>query len=74
MAPSKVKGYSWSERNRYTPIIDTVSTCTRKAKGLKAEIASAQRLVVKSATLVRRLAGELDNHRPTLSERTISAI
>jgi signal transduction histidine kinase len=45
-----------------------------KAKGLKTEIASAQLLVVKSATLVRRLAGELDNHRPTLSERTISAI
>ena len=45
-----------------------------KAQGLKTEIASAQRLVVKSATLVRRLAGELDNHRPTLSERTISAI
>ena len=45
-----------------------------KAKGLKTEIASAQKLVVKSATLVRRLAGELDNHQPTLSERAISAI
>ena len=44
-----------------------------KAKELKNEIASAQRLVVKSATFVRRLASELDNHRPTLIERAISA-
>jgi hypothetical protein len=46
----------------------------RKAKGLKNEIASTQRLVVKSATLGRRLARELDNHRPTPSERMAAAI
>jgi signal transduction histidine kinase len=44
-----------------------------KGKGLKSEIASTQRLVVRSATLVRRLARELAHHRPTPSERTISA-
>ena len=43
-----------------------------KAGGLKNEIASAQRLVVKSATLVRRLARELANHRPTVNERTVT--
>ena len=41
-----------------------------KAKGLKNEIASTQRLVVRSATLVRQLARELDNHRPTPNERS----
>ena len=45
-----------------------------KARGLKNEIASAQRLVVKSASLVRRLARELDNHRLTPSELTVMAI
>ena len=45
-----------------------------KAKGLKNEIASAQRLVVKSATLVRRLARELDNRQPTPSELNVLAI
>ena len=49
-------------------------TAQNKAGGLKNEIASAQRLVVKSATLVRRLARELDNHRPTLNERTVTTI
>jgi signal transduction histidine kinase len=49
-------------------------TARNKAGGLKNEIASAQRLVVKSATLVRRLARELDNHRPTLNERTVTTI
>jgi signal transduction histidine kinase len=45
-----------------------------KAKGLKSEIASAQRLVLKSATLVRRLARELDNHRLTPNELIVTAI
>ena len=45
-----------------------------KAKGLKSEIASAQRLVLKSATLVRRLARELDNHRLTPSELIVTTI
>jgi signal transduction histidine kinase len=45
-----------------------------KAKGLKSEIASAQRLVVKSASLVRRLARELDNHRLTPGELAVTAI
>ena len=45
-----------------------------KAKGLKNEIASTQRLVVKSAILVRRLARELDHHRPTPSELAVTAI
>jgi signal transduction histidine kinase len=45
-----------------------------KAKGLKNEIASAQRLVVESATLVRRLARELDNHRLTPGELSVLAI
>jgi signal transduction histidine kinase len=49
-------------------------TARSKAKGLKNEIASAQRLVVKSAALVRRLARDLDNHRPTLNERTVATI
>jgi signal transduction histidine kinase len=49
-------------------------TARNKAGGLKNEIASAQRLVVKSATLVRRLARELDHHRPTLNERTVTNI
>lgn len=49
-------------------------TARNKAGGLKNEIASAQRLVVKSATLVRRLARALDNHRPTLNERTAATI
>jgi len=45
-----------------------------KVRGLKNEIASAQRLVVKSATLVRRLARELDKHQPTPSELNVMAI
>ena len=45
-----------------------------KAKGLKNEIASTQRLVVRSASLVRRLARELEHHRPTPSELTVAAI
>jgi len=45
-----------------------------KAKGLKNEITSTQRLVVRSATLVRQLARELDNHRPTPNERTVTAM
>jgi signal transduction histidine kinase len=45
-----------------------------KTRGFKKEIASAQRLVIKSASLVRRLARELDHHRPTLTERTVSTI
>jgi signal transduction histidine kinase len=49
-------------------------TARNKAGGLKNEIASAQRLVVKSATLVRRLARTLDNHRSTLNERTAATI
>ena len=49
-------------------------TARNKAGGLKNEIASAQRLVVKSATFVRRLARALDNHRPTLNEQTVAAI
>jgi signal transduction histidine kinase len=44
----------------------------RKANGLRIEIASTQRLVVKSATLVRRLARELDHHRSTLIELTVA--
>jgi two-component system sensor histidine kinase DegS len=43
-------------------------------KGLKKEIASAQRLVVKSAKSVRRFARELDFHRPASSERPVSTI
>jgi len=46
----------------------------RKAGGLKNEIASAQRLVVKSAALVRRLAHELDSHQPTPRELSVLAI
>jgi signal transduction histidine kinase len=49
-------------------------TVWSKTKGLKNEIASAQRLVVKSASLVRRLARELDHHRPTWNERTVTTI
>jgi signal transduction histidine kinase len=45
-----------------------------KAKGLKNQIASAQQLVVKSASLVRRLARELENHQPTPSELTVMTI
>ena len=45
-----------------------------KAKGLKNEIASTQRLVVKSATLVRSLARELNHHRPTLNEWKATSI
>ena len=45
-----------------------------KARGLKSEIAGAQRLIVKSTKLVRRLAHELANHRPTSSERRVKAI
>ena len=45
-----------------------------KTKGLKNEIASTQRLVVRSAALVRRFARQLDNHRPTPSELMVTAI
>jgi signal transduction histidine kinase len=45
-----------------------------QAKGLKNEIASAQRLVLESATLVRKLARELVNHQPTPSELRVLAI
>jgi signal transduction histidine kinase len=45
-----------------------------KARGLKSEIASAQQLVLESATLVRRLARELDNHRQTPSELIVTTI
>ena len=45
-----------------------------KAKGLKNEIASTQRLVEKSVLLVQRLARELENHRPTPSELAAAAI
>ncbi len=45
-----------------------------QAKGLKNEIATTQQLVVTSGALVRRLASELDHHRPTPSELTITAI
>jgi signal transduction histidine kinase len=44
-----------------------------KAKGLKNEIASAQRVVVKSAKSVRKLARELDTHRPTPGELRVMA-
>ena len=44
-----------------------------QAKGLKEEIASTQRLVVKSTMLVRRLAQKLDHHRPIPSELTAAA-
>ena len=45
-----------------------------KTNGLKDEIAKAQRLVVESVRSVRRLARELDSHRPTSSELAITAI
>jgi len=45
-----------------------------KAKGLKIEISSAQRLVLKSLLLVQRLARELENHRPTRNELTVATI
>ena len=45
-----------------------------KAKGIKNQIASAQRLVLESATLVRGLARELDHHQPTPSELRVLAI
>jgi signal transduction histidine kinase len=43
-------------------------------KGLKNQIASAQRLVLKSAKSVRQFARELDSHQHALSERSIMAI
>jgi signal transduction histidine kinase len=49
-------------------------TTRSEAKGLRNQIASAQRLVIKSSTLVRRLAHELDNHQPTPSELTVITI
>jgi signal transduction histidine kinase len=49
-------------------------TARSKASGLKNEIASAQRLVVQSASLVRRLARELNNHRLTPGQRAVMAI
>lgn len=49
-------------------------TARSEAKGLRNQIASAQQLVVKSTTLVRRLAHELDNHQPTPSELTVITI
>ena len=45
-----------------------------RSRGFKKEIVSAQRLVVQSATLVRRLARDLDHHRPSLTERTVSTL
>jgi signal transduction histidine kinase len=45
-----------------------------KANGLKSEIVCTQRLVGRSAMLVRRLARELENHRRTPSEQTVTAI
>lgn len=49
-------------------------TARSKAMGLKNQIASAQRLAVKSTTLVRRLARELDHHQPTPSELSVLAV
>jgi len=49
-------------------------TARCKARGLKNQIASTQRLVVKSTTLVRRLARELDHHQPTPGELTVMTI
>jgi signal transduction histidine kinase len=45
-----------------------------KAKGLKNEIASTQRLVVRSAALVRRLARDLGHHQPTPPEFAVMSI
>jgi signal transduction histidine kinase len=45
-----------------------------KAKEFRNEIACAQRLVAKSATLVRRLARELNNHQPTPSDLLVMTI
>jgi signal transduction histidine kinase len=45
-----------------------------QAKGLNKEIASAQRLVVRSTVRVRRLAHELEIHRATPSELTVATI
>jgi signal transduction histidine kinase len=45
-----------------------------QAKGLKNEIASTQRLLVRSVLLVERLARELENRRTTPSELTAAAI
>src|ERR1019366_9014446 len=44
------------------------------SKGLKHEIASTQRLVVKSARFVRRFARELDLHRPAQSVSSVPAL
>jgi len=49
-------------------------TARNKTRGLTNQIASAQRLVVKSAKLVRRFAHALENHRPTLNERTVATV
>ena len=45
-----------------------------QAKGLKNEIASTQRLLVRSVLLVQRLVRELENRRPTPSELTVTTI
>jgi signal transduction histidine kinase len=45
-----------------------------KAKGIKSEIASTQRLVLESAMLMRRLARELDDHLLTPTELIVTAI
>jgi len=45
-----------------------------QAKGLNKEIASAQRLVVRSTVRVRRLAHELEIHRAKPSELTVATI
>ena len=45
-----------------------------KTNGIKDEIASVQRLVVESVRSVRHLARELENHRPTSSERTTTTV
>jgi signal transduction histidine kinase len=45
-----------------------------KAKELKNDIASTQRLVAKSVLLVHRLARKLENHRPIPSELTVATV
>jgi signal transduction histidine kinase len=45
-----------------------------KTHGIKNEIASAQRLVVHSATLIRRLARKLDSQRRASSKPSVTAI
>lgn len=45
-----------------------------KSKGLKNQIGSAQQLVVESATVVRQLACEIENHQPTASELAVMGI